>query len=306
MRVKKPMSRGRLSLSVVMSLMSTVLLMVKVAPLQALPIPGTTEPARTPASSSHPAWWQPGRVTSWQYDLGWPVAVPTNLGAVQVYDIDYDGSEQGTEAQVAAVVARIHASEAHAICYVEIGGWENYRPDANRYPHTILGHPISGYPDERYVDIRRWAVIGPILNARFRQCKSEGFDGVETDIDDSYTDATGFPLTLHDEVTFDSEVARAIHALGLAWFLKNGINDDAFISDMEPLADGTVNEQCWQYNECPQVEPFAKAGKPILNVEYANLPSVSTCRQALAFPMATMHTDVNLDGKIAWACWRGR
>ena len=102
-----------------------------------------------------------------------------------------------------------------------------------------------------------------------------------------------------------SEVANAIHALGLAWFLKNGVNDDAFIDEMEPLADGTVNEQCWQYDECSQLEPFAKAAKPILNVEYENLKQLATCRQALAFPMATMHTDINLDGKIAWACWRG-
>jgi hypothetical protein len=255
-----------------------------------------------PVSSAH--WWHPDRVSSWQYDLEWPVAVPTNVGAVQVYDIDYDGSGQGTTAQVAAMVARIHAEGGHAICYLETGGWENYRPDAGRYPRSVLGLPISGYPDERYVDIRQWPVLAPILEARFKQCKTEGFDGVETDIDDSYTDQTGFPLTLHDEVTFDTDVAKAIHALGLAWFLKNGINDDAFITDMEPLADGTVNEQCWQYTECAQLERFAKAGKPILNVEYANLPEASTCRQALAFPMATMHTDVNLDGNISWACWR--
>ena len=299
------MSRGRLSLIVLIALMASALWMVKGAPIQALPMPGTARPAGGAASSAHPAWWRPGRLTSWQYDLEWPVAVPTNLGPVQVYDIDYDGSGQGTEAQVAAVVARIGASGAHAICYVETGGWESYRPDAKRYPQTVLGLPISGYPDERYVDIRRWAVLGPILDARFRQCKAEGFAGVETDIDDSYTDTTGFPLTLHDEVTFDREVANAIHALGLAWLLKNGVNDDAFIGEMEPLADGTVNEQCWQYNECSQLEPFAKAGKPILNVEYENLKQAATCRQALAFPMATMHTDVNLDGTIAWACWRG-
>ena len=264
-----------------------------------LPDGGGPDVARTGA-----AWWHPGRLSSWQYDLEWPVAVPTNIGPVQVYDIDYDGSEQGTKAQVATVVSKIHAEGGRAICYMETGGWENYNPDAARYPKSVLGLPISGYPDERYVDIRRWTALAPILEARFRQCKAEGFDGVETDIDDSYTDQTGFPLTLADEVTFDTEVAKAVHALGLAWFLKNGINDDAFITDMEPLADGTVNEQCWQYQECAQLAPFVKAGKPILNVEYAGLPQAPTCRQAVTFPMATMHTDVNLNGKIAWACWQ--
>ena len=261
--------------------------------------PGVAQPARAATT-----WWHPGPVSSWQYDLEWPVAVPTNVGPVQVYDLDYDGSGQDTQAQVAAVVAHAHAEGSHAICYVETGGWENYRPDAGKYPRSILGRSISGYPDERYVDIRRWPLLGPVLDARFRQCKAEGFDGVETDIDDSYTDSTGFPLTLQDEVTFDTEVAHSIHALGLAWFLKNGIDDDAFITDMAPLAEGTVNEQCWQYSECSQLEPFVKAGKPVLNVEYEDPAPASTCRRALAFPMATMHTDVNLDGRIAWACWR--
>lgn len=253
--------------------------------------------------SSATSWWHPGPLSSWQYDLDWPVAVPTNVGSVQVYDIDYDGAEQGSEAQVTGLVSRIHASGGHAICYLETGAWENYRPDASQYPASVLGNSMGAYPDERYVDIRQWSVLEPILEARFRQCKAEGFDGVETDIDDSYTDDTGFPLTLLDEVRFDTEVANNIHAVGLAWFLKNGINGDAFIKDVEPLADGTVNEQCWQYQECSQLEPFVKAGKPVLNVEYEDLPQASTCQQALGFPMATMHTDVNLDGTIAWSCW---
>jgi hypothetical protein len=273
-----------------------------VAWLTLLPLVTALSLVIRPASAA-PSWWHPGPLTSWQYDLEWPVAVPTNIGPVQVYDIDYDGSEQGTEAQVTAVVSRIHAEGDHAICYLETGAWENYRPDASAYPASVLGNTVGGYPDERYVDIRQWSVLEPILEARFRQCKAEGFDGVETDIDDSYTDVTGFPLTLQDEVTFDTEVANDIHALGLAWFLKNGVNGDAFITDIEPLADGTVNEQCWQYQECSQLGPFAKAGKPVLNVEYQDLSPTSTCPQARAFPMATMHTDVNLDGTIAWSCW---
>jgi hypothetical protein len=257
-----------------------------------------------PPASAATTWWHPGRVTSWQYDLEWPVAVPTNVGAVQVYDIDYDGSEDGTTAQVTALVARIHAEGGHAICYLETGAWENYRPDAGRYPQGVLGSSVPGYSAERYVDIRDWSALEPLLDARFRQCKAEGFDGAETDIDDSYTDSTGFPLTLQDEVAFDTRVAHDLHALGLAWFLKNGINDDSFITDMEPLADGTVNEQCWQYGECSELQPLAKAHKPILNVEYQDEDQSTICPRAVAFPMATMHTDVDLNGTIAWTCWQ--
>jgi hypothetical protein len=244
-------------------------------------------------------WWQPGPLRSWQWQLTWPVGTSYQ---VQVYDIDYDGAEQGTPAQVAAVVAALHARGIRAVCYLETGGWEDYRPDADRYPASVLGNSMDGYFDERYVDIRQWSVLRPILRARLQQCKSEGFDGVETDIDDSYTDNTGFPLTLADEVTFDTEVANVIHALGMAWFLKNGINDDVFIADMAPLADGTVNEQCWQYDECDQLRPFVLAGKPILNAEYTGT-ATTVCPQALAFPMATMRKDTDLDASVAWACW---
>ena len=53
---------------------------------------------------------------------------------------------------------------------------------------------------------------------------------METDLDDTYTDSTGFPLTMANEITFMTEMAGAVHGLGLAWFLKNDINGDSLIS----------------------------------------------------------------------------
>jgi hypothetical protein len=274
---------------------------------------GAVPPPARPAAATV-SWWRPGPLASWQYALGepLPIAVPTNIGNVAVYDID-EGNEAGiTAGNVATSVAAVHASGAKAICYVETGGWESYRSDASEYSSAILGSPVSGYPDERYVDIRQWSddpgptglTLGQLLTARFQLCKAEGFDAVETDLDDTYTDSTGFPLTMASEETFMTEMAGAIHGLGLAWFLKNGINGDSLIADMEPLADGTVNEQCWEYGECSALEPFVQAGKAVLNVEYADEAQSATCPQALAFPMATMHAGVDLDGTIDWACWQ--
>ena len=267
-----------------------------------------------PTATAAATWWHPGPLTSWQYAIGepLPIAVPTNIGNVEAYDID-EGNVAGTStSQVAASVGAIHAGGAKAICYVETGGWESYRSDASEYSSAILGSTVPGYTDERYLDIRQWSddpgptglTLGQILTARFQLCKDEGFDGVETDLDDTYADSTGFPLTMANELTFMTEMAGVIHGLGMAWFLKNDINGDSLIADIEPLADGTVNEQCWQYEECSALEPFVQAGKPVLNVEYANEAETTTCPEALAFPMATMHTDVDLDGTIAWACWQ--
>src|SRR5262245_8912 len=98
------------------------------------------------------AWWQPGAVGSWQWQLTWPV---DTTKPVQAYDIDYDGAGTGTPAQTAAIVSTLHAQGKRAICYLETGSWESYRPDAGDYAPSILGRTLAGFADERYVDIRQ-------------------------------------------------------------------------------------------------------------------------------------------------------
>jgi hypothetical protein len=181
-----------------------------------------------PTATAAATWWHPGPLTSWQYAIGepLPIAVPTNIGNVEAYDID-EGNVAGTStSQVAASVGAIHAGGAKAICYVETGGWESYRSDASEYSSAILGSTVPGYTDERYLDIRQWSddpgptglTLGQILTARFQLCKDEGFDGVETDLDDTYADSTGFPLTMANELTFMTEMAGVIHGLGRLGF----------------------------------------------------------------------------------------
>ncbi len=82
----------------------------------------------------------------------------------------------------------------------------------------------------------------------------------------------------------------------MAIFLKNGINGDSFVSDMEPYVDGAMTEQCWQYSECSALDVFVQAGKPILNVEYGKFAESTLCPEALAFPMATIQAGVDLTG----------
>jgi len=256
------------------------------------------------------AWWQPGAVGSWQWQLTWPV---DTTKAVQVYDIDYDGAGTGTPAQTAAIVSTLHAQGKRAICYLETGSWESYRPDAGDYAPSILGKTLAGFADERYVDIRQLdGARGPtgktlhqILVGRFQKCKNAGFDGVETDLDDTYLEgsgATGFPLTKQHQETFNTALAADMHGLGLAWFLKNGVASDGFTADMAAVADGTVNEQCWQFGECSALKAFVTAGKPILNAEYSGTRA-AVCPKAMAFPMATMRKRTSLNAAVVWQCF---
>ena len=55
-------------------------------------------------------------------------------------------------------------------------------------------------------DIRRWDVLEPLLAARFKTCKDKGFDAVEPDNVDGYSNGSGFPLTATDQHGFQRVV----------------------------------------------------------------------------------------------------
>ena len=59
----------------------------------------------------------------------------------------------------------------------------------------MLGKELDGWPGERWLDVRRWDVLEPILAARFDVCRQKGFDAVEPDNVDGYANESGFPLT---------------------------------------------------------------------------------------------------------------
>jgi hypothetical protein len=40
------------------------------------------------------------------------------------------------------------------ICYLDVGSWENYRPDASQFPISVRGRRYEGFPNERWLDIR--------------------------------------------------------------------------------------------------------------------------------------------------------
>ena len=56
------------------------------------------------------------------------------------------------------------------ICYIDVGTAENFRPDYNEFPASVLGHS-NGWPGERWLDIRALEVVEPIMSARFQMCR---------------------------------------------------------------------------------------------------------------------------------------
>jgi hypothetical protein len=210
-------------------------------------------PAARVARTAVPPRWHPPQHLTWYWQLqGTP-----KLKSVAATDTD--GFENG-----AAEVAKLHAAGQHVICYIDVGTWENWRPDANQFPKSVLGNP-NGWPGERWLDVRRLSVLEPLMTARFRMCAQKGFDAVEPDNIDGYQNNPGFPITAAQQLTYDDWVAGEAHALGLAVLQKN---DPEQAAALESHFDGVLDEQCNQYAECAAFAPYLKAGKPVLNAEY--------------------------------------
>jgi hypothetical protein len=203
--------------------------------------------------------WHPPLKTSWQWQLTTPVDEKVKA---QMYDIDMFDND-------ASVVGSLHNKGRKVVCYIDVGTWERWRPDAKKFPKSVLGKP-NGWPGERWLDIRRIDILGPIMKARMDLRQAKGFDGMEPDNVDGYANDTGFPLTYEDQIRYNSFVAKAAHTRGISVALKNDLDQ---ITDLLPSFDWALDEQCFQYSECGKLLPFIKAGKAVFEVEYFMRPS---------------------------------
>ncbi|WP_236244801.1 endo alpha-1,4 polygalactosaminidase [Streptomyces sp. CC210A] len=245
------------------------------------PADGAGTPRPTGGTGSA-ARWRPRPGLTWQWQLDG--RVDTSVDA-DVYDIDAFEND-------AADVARLHRAGRKVICYVNAGAWEDYRPDRDAFPRSVLGAP-NGWHGERWLDIRRLEVLRPLMERRFDMCRDKGFDAVEPDLLEGYAADTGFPLTAQDQLAYNRMIAEIAHERGLAVGLKN---DLAQIPQLIDHFDFAVNEECAQYDECALLEPFVAAGKAVFHVEYEQ-PVRAFCPQAEAMRFSSMLKRPQLD---AW------
>ncbi len=246
----------------------------------AAPPSASSSQAPAPSGSARAGIWQPKPGTAWQWQLNGRVQDGPD---VPVYDID--GFEN-----TAADVAKLHARGRKAICYVNAGAWENFRPDKEAFPSAVRGEN-NGWEGERWLDIRRIDVLRPLMERRFDMCREKGFDGVEPDLMDGYLNKTGFALTAADQLAYNRMLSSIAHARGLAVGLKNDLQQ---IPDLVPAFDFAVNEQCAQYDECALLSPFVKADKAVFHVEY-ELPAQDFCAESGRLGLSSMRKNLKLD-----------
>ncbi|WP_433547994.1 endo alpha-1,4 polygalactosaminidase [Streptomyces sp. CA-294286] len=240
------------------------------------PAPGPTGSAPAPTGPR----WQPRPGPAWQWQLSGELDLSVD---VPVYDVD--GHTTSAEK-----VAALHAKGRKVICYLSTGAWEEFRPDADRFPQEVLGRS-NGWEGERWLDIRRTDVLEPLMAARMDMCREKGFDAVEPDNMDGYDNRTGFPLTAADQLRYNRLIARLAHDRGMAVGLKNDLDQ---IPELVGDFDFAVNEQCAEYHECAKLSPFIEADKAVFHVEY-EVPTSRFCAEARALRLSSMRKNYELD-----------
>jgi hypothetical protein len=215
-----------------------------------------------PAVDSTPSaadWWHPAPGLTWQWHLSEP-PVDTSVEA-DVYDIDLFDNK-------ASVIEELHTHGRKVICYISVGSWEDWRPDADLFPKEVLGRDYEGWPGEKWLDVRRIDLLAPIMRARLDLCKAKGFDGVEPDNIEIYDNNTGFPLTYTDQLAYARWLADEAHARGLAIGLKNAPD---MVADSLSFFDFAITEDAFYYEWAEEMLPFIEAGKPVFAAEYTDM-----------------------------------
>ncbi len=288
----------------------------------ASPSPTSTKtPTPTPTASTV---WKPPAVVSWHWmidhaidttnakDMGLtdPSGNRLNYPEPEVYDIDGFFNGYDPNKNIVDIngnynwndpnndqVAKLHALGKKVICYIDAGVYETYRPDAYKFPTSVIGNADSGWDGSYWLDIRRTDILGPIMYARMKMCKDKGFDAIEPDEIDGYSNNPGFPLTYADQINYNKFIANMAHSLGMSIGLKGDIDQ---VKDLHPYFDWTLNEQCFQYNECDLLRPFQNDGKAVLQVEYS-VGTSNFCPTANAANYNSMKMPLNLNGG-RWPC----
>lgn len=248
-------------------------------------------------------WYQPPLGVTWQWQLYVSDEQPLNTSYdVAIYNVDLFNTR-------AATISALQGAGHSVVCYFSAGSRENYRRDRDQFASEDLGNTLEGWPAERWLDIRS-PNVQRIMTERLNLAAAKGCDAVEPDNVQGYLEETGFDLSAEDQLAYNRFIANQAHERGLGVALKNSLEQvDALVD----YFDFSINEQCFQYNECDYLMPFIRAGKPVLHAEYPaynedlSLDDQSVarfCEAAEKRQFSTLILPVNLDDSFRIACLR--
>jgi hypothetical protein len=149
----------------------------------------SNEPNVDALPSNKSTWWKPKAGVSFDWDLD-DLEAGDNFTA-DVVDVD-------AFTTTAAQLAKLHSQGKKVIAYISVCTIEDDRPDISLLPKEVIGKVYPEWPKERWLDIRQFEKLRPWLNSRFNMIISKGFDAIEPDNIDIYTNKPGFNITVND------------------------------------------------------------------------------------------------------------
>lgn len=258
-----------------------------------------TASATTQAAGGGGSWWKPtANVGQWYWQLS-DALNTNNANTVNILDTDPD---LVTAAQISTWKANRVAAGGNpkAICYVSAGTAENFRADYQQFldidqarraagdSNGILGGVLPEWQDERWLDGEDFQYFQHLIAARVDQCVADGFDAVEFDNMDGYTNDPA-TLTASEQLTYNRALASLAHSKNLGVFLKNDVDQ---LTALQPDFDGAINEQCNEFGECGGYSVFLNANKPVFQAEYQS--GTGGCASAVAAGRNAIYRDINL------------
>ncbi len=239
-------------------------------------------------------WYRPALFVTWQWQLEGTVNTSYD---VEIYDVDLFDTPIQT-------ITELHSRGKKVICYFSAGSYENFRKDSDKFLAGEIGNPLASWQDEQWLDIRSTNVHA-IMKNRLALAKKKGCDGVEPDNVDGFTNNSGFDLTASDQLAFNKFIANEAHRRGLSVGLKNNLEQ---LGELVDYYDFSVNEQCFEYDECNDLILFIEQSKPVLNAEYMKdyvadpKKRKALCEKSMHLQFSTLVLPQNLDDKFRFSC----
>jgi hypothetical protein len=184
--------------------------------------------------------------------------------------------------QVSSDLQTLRAEGRHYLCYLSAGSVESFRDDAKDFPPSAVGNQLSGFPNERWLDVRD-AGVRELMARRVESFAARGCDGVTPSSLAVHVADTGFDLTLADALDYARWLAKQIHAAGMSAGLS-GPSD--MTGELWPSFDFGLAIGCVKSTRCGEYAVFGQAKKPVLYIELGDAeaaPGLCKAAQALGF-----------------------
>jgi hypothetical protein len=163
----------------------------------------------------------------------------------------------------AAQLTALHARGRVVIAYLSAGSLEPWRPDADDFSEQVIGSELTGYPDERWLDIRDPAVRA-LMQARLTLARDKGFDGVYPGALDAYRSQSGFAISQRDQLDYDQFLSSTARGLGLTPGLSSHFMLSAQLLEQ---FDWAIAIGCLAAGSCDGLRPWLDQDKPVFDLE---------------------------------------